>query len=122
MMCYSNLGHVICDLGQCCAAIGLPYLLAFAVLLAIDTAAAVAALGGSANGESELVALVQWQQTIEAAEQQWGPSHPAVGRAWLELARVWQATDKENDRAKYATKKAFDICQILLQQTAMVSH
>lgn len=70
---------------------------------------------------TEMTALVQWQQTIEAAEQQWGSSHPAVGRAWLELARALQAADKQSDRAKYATKKAFDICQILLQQTAAVS-
>jgi hypothetical protein len=70
---------------------------------------------------TEMSALVQWQHTIEAAEQQWGSSHPAVGRAWLELARALQAADKQSDRAKFATKKAFDICQILLQQTAVVS-
>lgn len=69
----------------------------------------------------DLAALAQWQQMIEAAEQQWGSSHPAVGRAWLELARALQATDKQSEAAKHATKKAFDICQILLQQTAVVS-
>lgn len=73
------------------------------------------------EGRLSLVALQQWQQTIEAAEQQWGSSHPAVGRAWLELARALQATDKDSDRAKHATKKAFDICQILLKQTGTVS-
>lgn len=78
-------------------------------------------MGSPSSGISDQAALEQWQQTIEAAEQQWGPSHPAVGRAWLELARVWQAADKESDKAKHATKKAFDVCQILLQQTAMVS-
>jgi hypothetical protein len=73
------------------------------------------------GGGPSLAALQQWQQTIEAAEQQWGSSHPAVGRAWLELARALQAADKDSDRAKHATKKAFDICQILLQQTGTVS-
>lgn len=71
---------------------------------------------------SDLNALEQWQHTIEQAEQHWGPSHPAVGRAWLELARALQAADKDSEKARHATKKAFDICQILLKQTAMVSN
>eukprot|EP00877_Chromochloris_zofingiensis_P002038 jgi/Chrzof1/11835/Cz06g11210.t1 len=71
---------------------------------------------------SDLNALEQWQHTIEQAEQHWGPSHPAVGRAWLELARALQAADKDSEKARHATKKAFDICQILLKQTAMESH
>lgn len=74
------------------------------------------------GGGPSLGALQQWQQTIEAAELQWGSSHPAVGRAWLELARALQAADKDSDRAKHATKKAFDICQILLKQTGTVSN
>ena len=73
------------------------------------------------GGGPSLAALQQWQHTIEAAEQQWGSSHPAVGRAWLELARAMQAQDKDSDRAKHATKKAFDICQMLLEQTGTVS-
>lgn len=73
------------------------------------------------GGGPSLAALQQWQHTIEAAEQQLGSSHPAVGRAWLELARALQAADKDSDRAKHATKKAFDICQILLKQTGTVS-
>lgn len=54
-------------------------------------AAAFAAMGSPGTcTTSDLAALQQWQHTIEAAEQQWGPSHPAVGRAWLELARALQ--------------------------------
>lgn len=83
--------------------------------------AAVAMSSPTQGGGPSLAALQQWQQTIEAAEQQWGSSHPAVGRAWLELARALQAADKDSDRAKHATKKAFDICQILLKQTGTVS-
>jgi hypothetical protein len=86
-------------------------------------AAALAAIGSpSTRATSDrLAALLQWQHTIEAAEAQWGPLHPAVGRAWLELARALQAVDKDSERAKLATKKAFDICQILLKETATVS-
>eukprot|EP00879_Flechtneria_rotunda_P009760 GHRR01010210.1.p1 GENE.GHRR01010210.1~~GHRR01010210.1.p1 ORF type:complete len:560 (+),score=194.04 GHRR01010210.1:3262-4941(+) len=82
-------------------------------------AAAVATLTSPGHG-SDMTALHQWQHTIEAAEHQWGPSHPAVGRAWIELAKSWQAADKGSDGAKHATKKAFDMCQILLKETAMV--
>jgi hypothetical protein len=94
---------------------------------AADVAAAAAALAaiGSPNAgatSDRLAALLQWQRTIEAAEAQWGPLHPAVGRAWLELARALQAVDKDSERAKLATKKAFDICQILLKETATVSY
>jgi hypothetical protein len=93
---------------------------------AADVAAAAVALAaiGSPNAgatSDRLAALLQWQHTIEAAEAQWGPLHPAVGRAWLELARALQAVDKDSERAKLATKKAFDICQILLKETATVS-
>jgi hypothetical protein len=86
-------------------------------------AAALAAIGSPSAGATSdrLAALLQWQHTIEAAEAQWGPLHPAVGRAWLELARALQAVDKDSERAKLATKKAFDICQILLKETATVS-
>lgn len=72
------------------------------------------------GGTPSLAALLEWEHTIEAAEQQWGSSHPAVGRAWLELAQALQVADKDSDRAKHATKKAFDICQILLKQTSSV--
>ncbi len=72
------------------------------------------------QAESELAALRQWQRTIEAAEQQWGMSHPAVGRAWLELARSLQAADKDSIAARRATKHAFDICHTLLMQIAAV--
>jgi hypothetical protein len=87
------------------------------------SAAALAAIGSPSAGATSdrLAALLQWQHTIEAAEAQWGPLHPAVGRAWLELARALQAFDKDSERAKLATKKAFDICQILLKETATVS-
>jgi hypothetical protein len=76
---------------------------------------------GDAHGNPSMAALRQWQRTVEAAEQQWGVSHPAVGRAWLELARALQADDKGSDRAKHATKRAFDICNILLKETGAVS-
>jgi hypothetical protein len=72
------------------------------------------------EGSPSLAALMQWQHTIQAAEQQWGSSHPAVGRAWLELARALQAADKDSDRAKHATKKAFDICMTSMKQTGTV--
>ncbi|KAF6265936.1 hypothetical protein COO60DRAFT_1476923, partial [Scenedesmus sp. NREL 46B-D3] len=87
-------------------------------------AAALAAIGSPSAGATcdRLAALLQWQHTIEAAEAQWGPLHPAVGRAWLELARALQAVDKDSERAKLATKKAFDICQILLTETATESR
>lgn len=88
--------------------------------MSVHAAAAVAMSSPDQDGGPSLAALQQWQQTIEAAELQWGPSHPAVGRAWLELARALQAADKDSDRAKHATKKAFDICQILLKQTGTV--
>ncbi|WIA11882.1 hypothetical protein OEZ85_011967 [Tetradesmus obliquus] len=87
-----------------------------------NSTAALAAIGSPSAGATSdrLAALLQWQNTIEAAEAQWGPLHPAVGRAWLELARALQAVDKDSERAKLATKKAFDICQILLKETATV--
>lgn len=95
----------------CCTAHGLPW----------SRLAAMAMSSPTQGGGPSVAALQQWQQTIEAVEQQWGSSHPAVGRAWLELARALQAADKDSNRAKHATKKAFDICQILLQQTGTVS-
>jgi hypothetical protein len=90
-------------------------------LLLWRAVAAMRQLPGGQGGVPSMAALLQWEQTIEAAERQWGSSHPAVGRAWLELARALQAADKDSDRAKHATKKAFDVCHILLNQTTEVS-
>lgn len=69
---------------------------------------------------SDLNNLEEWQRTIEAAEAQHGQLHPAVGRAWMELARALQAKDHGSDAAKHATKKAWDICMHLLEQAPVV--
>ncbi|KAI8469454.1 MAG: hypothetical protein J3K34DRAFT_522121 [Monoraphidium minutum] len=57
----------------------------------------------------DLGRLDEWQATIESAEKALGRDHPAVGRAWLDLAKALQAADLHSDRARLATKRAFDV-------------
>ncbi len=72
------------------------------------------------KGLSDAAQLENWQQLIEAAEAQWGISHPAVGRAWLELARALQAAAKDSERARQATRKAWTVCQTLMGASKQV--
>ncbi|GBF98412.1 hypothetical protein Rsub_10477 [Raphidocelis subcapitata] len=63
----------------------------------------------SPRSARDLSSLDEWQATIEAAEKALGRDHPAVGRAWIDLARALQAAALHSDRARLATKRAFDV-------------
>ncbi len=73
-------------------------------------AAAAAALPPlSPKTAADLSRLDEWQASIEAAERAMGRDHPAVGRAWMDLAKALQAAALHSDRARMATKRAFDV-------------
>jgi hypothetical protein len=72
-------------------------------------AGAAAAALPSPGRARDLARLDEWQSAIESAERALGRDHPAVGRAWMDLAKALQSAALHSDRARLATKRAFDV-------------